>query len=277
MAVRSSDRRWLAEQYKSATNLDARAQLHQRFSTNPYPWFHWVLDRVQAPEHAHILEVGGGHGLLWQENHGRIPAGWTVVVSDLSPGMVAQAAATLQVEPNIHFARLDAQALPFADASFDVVIANHMLYHVPDREAALRETSRVLRPGGRLYAATNDHDHMHEIRELALDACDALGIPGLRAVAETITSVNAQFTFDMATDELSRHFAQVQLHLRANELVVDDAGALTAYLVSGLPDAVSAIAERLLRDWIAQHMAAAGTITITPRSGLFEAMRLPDA
>jgi SAM-dependent methyltransferase len=60
----------------------------------------------------------------------------------------------------------DVQELPFADASFDVVVAAWMLYHVPDLNRGIAEFVRVLRPGGRLVAATNSVFHLHELREL---------------------------------------------------------------------------------------------------------------
>ena len=48
--------------------------------------------------------------------------------------------------PVADYAVLDLQALPFPEACFDAVIANHMLYHVPDRPRALAEVQRVLKP-----------------------------------------------------------------------------------------------------------------------------------
>ena len=72
-------------------------------------------------------------GYLWLTNRHRIPAGWDVTLSDLSAGMLV--AAQHQISPYGHAIRFvvqDAQALPFADHCFDAVIANHMLYHVPN-------------------------------------------------------------------------------------------------------------------------------------------------
>jgi ubiquinone/menaquinone biosynthesis C-methylase UbiE len=60
----------------------------------------------------------------------------------------------------------DAQALPFDGGAFDVVVAHHMLYHVPNLDAALSEFVRVLRPGGKLFAATNGRKHFKEVREI---------------------------------------------------------------------------------------------------------------
>lgn len=60
----------------------------------------------------------------------------------------------------------DAQRLPFADGSFDCVLAAWMLYHVPDVDRAASELARVLRPGGRLVAVTNRREHLQELHRL---------------------------------------------------------------------------------------------------------------
>jgi SAM-dependent methyltransferase len=167
----------LTEQYRDAAKLRARMGLHERFSVNRYGWHRWVFDQLDLPPHDRVLELGGGPAMLWRENGERIPAGWTVVLADLSPGMLQEARRQLRALP-LRFAlvNLDAQALPFAPASVDAVIANHMLYHVPDRQQVYAEIRRVLRPGGHLYAATNGRDSMRELAELVRR------VPGLRPV-----------------------------------------------------------------------------------------------
>ena len=57
----------------------------------------------------------------------------------------------------------DVQELPFPDGTFDAAVAAWMLYHVPDRDRAISELARVLRPGGRLVAITNGRDHLAEL------------------------------------------------------------------------------------------------------------------
>jgi SAM-dependent methyltransferase len=57
----------------------------------------------------------------------------------------------------------DIRELPFADESFDVVVASWMLYHVPDRARAIRELARVVRPAGRFVGCYNASDHLHEL------------------------------------------------------------------------------------------------------------------
>jgi ubiquinone/menaquinone biosynthesis C-methylase UbiE len=144
------------DQYRTSANLMARAGLH-RFSTAKVGWFDWVFDRLLAarlPADSRIVDIGGGPGVFWIHNAGRIPAGWQILHTDFSPGMVAEARSRIGRDGST-FEVVDAERLPYADAAFDGVIANHMLYHVPDRAKALREFARVLKPSGRLFATTN--------------------------------------------------------------------------------------------------------------------------
>src|SRR5215216_3134108 len=164
-----TDQQYLkSDQYREPSNLDARIVIHQRFSTNPYGWFKWVFDTLlKLPENAKILELGSGQGLLWKENTSRIPPGWVITLSDLSSGMLDAAWRNLVITGRaFQFKEIDAQSIPFEEETFDAVIANHMLYHVPDRPKAFAEIKRVLRPGGRFYAATNGENHLREIYEL---------------------------------------------------------------------------------------------------------------
>src|SRR5215216_4192737 len=163
---RFSDQEYLKnDQYKDSSNLDARVAIHKRFSMNPYGWMNWVFDHLlKLPEGAEILELGCGPGYLWQENIRRIPAGWRVTLSDLSPGMLDAAWRNLVVTGRaFQFKEIDAQSIPFEDETFDAVIANFMLYHMPDRSRAIHEIRRVLKPGGCLIAATVGENHMQEM------------------------------------------------------------------------------------------------------------------
>jgi ubiquinone/menaquinone biosynthesis C-methylase UbiE len=159
-----TDREFLLErQYRTADNLETRIALHERFSTNPEPFPRWVVDRLPSLEEADVLEVGCGSGNLWHANRDRIPPAWRLTLSDFSEGMVEQTRRRLG---NIASYRVaDVQELPFADESFDLVIANHMLYHLPEPSRALAEIARVLTSGGVLVATTNGRHHLRELRD----------------------------------------------------------------------------------------------------------------
>lgn len=149
MGKMSNQQYLLDEQYRDASNLNSRITLHERFSTNPYGIFRWIFDHFDLPAGAHILELGCGSGQLWLKNLDRIPSGWSITLSDFSPGMLEEARGNLSQSGHpFAFQVIDAQSIPIEDESFDAVIANHMLYHVPDRAVALAEVRRVLRPGG---------------------------------------------------------------------------------------------------------------------------------
>ena len=106
-----------------------------------------------------VLEVGSGRGELAERMQRELDA--RVVAVDQSERMVELTAAR-GVEAIVG----DVQDLPFRDGIFDCAVAAWMLYHVPDLDRALRELRRVLRPGGRLVAATNSERNFAELWEL---------------------------------------------------------------------------------------------------------------
>lgn len=220
------DREYVADQYQTATNLNARIFLHQGFSTNKYGWYPWVFDRLCFPPQARILELACGPGGLWLENMDRIPAGWQITLSDLSVGMVQQAYRRLELgRHRFQFAVMDAQSIPCQSQSLDGVVGNHMLYHVPRRDQALSEIHRVLRPGGRCYIATNGQAHLREIALLV-----ARFDPGLSTWGERPTD---PFTLENGAAQLARWFAEVTLTRYQDALVVTEPAVLVDYILSG--------------------------------------------
>lgn len=200
-----------SEQYRTGSNLEARIQFHERFGTNPLRWPRWVFERLELPASCRILEIGCGTGNLWAENRERIPPGWKILLSDLSPGMAAEVA-------------LDAREIPFPAGRFDAVIANHMLYHVPDRPRALAEIRRVLAPGGRLYAATGGRDQFRELLELVRRFDPTLVLWEGRD--------DRSFLLETGAAQLAPFFPEVRLHRYEDSLVVTEVEPLVAYVVS---------------------------------------------
>jgi len=262
------------EQYRDASNLNARIALHARFSTNKYGWLRWVFDQLDLAPASRILEVGCGPASLWITNRARIPAGWRPTLVDLSLGMAREARQGLaDTRPAFRFAVADAQALPFPTGQFDAVIANHMLYHVPDRRRALGEIRRVLRPGGRLFAATNGQGHLEEMDQLLerFDPAIRLGRPAPTAVPQPPGSIPAApFDLEHAGAELAAQFTDVEMRRYDDALRITEAAPLVAYVLStGIqPNLAGGRAQDFAR-FIAQELAAHGAIHITKSTGLF--------
>ena len=183
MAQRPDENWLLTQQYHDSSRLGARANLHARFAANPYRWFPWIFDQFQLPHNARILELGCGPGWLWLSNRDRIPADWDITLTDFSPGMLDEARRNLaQVSHMFNYAVADAQEIPYPENSYDGVIANHMLYHMPAIPAAISEIRRVLKEGGRFYASTLSSDYLHEMAQFlaAARACTPTIQPGER-------------------------------------------------------------------------------------------------
>jgi ubiquinone/menaquinone biosynthesis C-methylase UbiE len=99
-----------------------------------------------------VLDVGCGTGTLAIAAKERLGAAGSVLGIDASPEMIARARAKAKRRHlDIAFERAAAEALPFPNARFDVVLSTIMLHHLPRkiREQAAREIRRVLKPGGR--------------------------------------------------------------------------------------------------------------------------------
>jgi SAM-dependent methyltransferase len=262
------DQRYLElEQYKDASQLNARIQLHQRFSTNTYGWFKWVFNHFILPDDAFILEIGCGPGTLWLENIERISAGWSVILSDFSPGMLRESRSNLKGYPiSFTYEASNALAIPFQEETFHAVIANHMLYHLPDLHKALGEINRVLKPGGCLYATTNGENHLKKLSEIM----DRFINFGGKRYSPTFST--GGFTLDNGTRQLSPWFKQINIHQYEDGLIVNEAGPLLEYILSmipqeDIPDELSFIAD--LSSYVNQLISQEGSIHIHKSIGMF--------
>jgi SAM-dependent methyltransferase len=204
-----------------------------------------------------VLEVGCGPGDLWRTNADRIPP-IELTLSDLSPGMVAAARAAVG-DVAAHYVEASAGALPFADADFDVVVANHMLYHVPERPQALRELLRVLRPGGRLVASTNGTRHLVEL-------AGVVGLDGPRGFE--------RFGLENGADQLREAgFADVTVERYEDALEITEVEPVLAYARSFIArDLDEEELAALARD-VGDGIAREGSFHVTKSQGVIRARR----
>lgn len=167
-----------------------------------------ALDAVAEVSPRRVLEVGCGRGEFAERIVTELGA--AVVAVDQSQRMVELTRAR-GVDARV----ADAQALPFDDGEFDCVAANWMLYHVPDLERALAEFARVLRPGGRLVAATNSLDHLAEL---------------WRLVGRDRWMEPERFFAETGEPALRSHFARIERRDIQGQVVFDDRAAVQRYV-----------------------------------------------
>lgn len=250
------------EQYKTADNLSARMDVHHLYSRNKHGWFQWVFDQFDLPPEAHILELACGRGDLWNVNMRRIPAGWKLTLTDFSEGMLTETKARLTDAPRpFNFKQADIQSIPFEDGKFDAVIANHMLYHVPNKPRAFREILRVLKSNGRFYAATVGENHLRELTKLVNDFYGA--------DAFDFAPRKLDFILENGAAQLESFFKNVQLHRYEDSLEVTQAESLVNYVLSGYSSQSLKPRADEFRAFVAQEIKTHGAIHIFKDSGMF--------
>jgi ubiquinone/menaquinone biosynthesis C-methylase UbiE len=207
-------------QYATDANLAARQRLWWSGRREPrFDLFSWVLDLADVipGSDQRVLDVGCGNGAYEVAMDQRGHRGLRVAL-DLSAGMLLHVHHALGVQA-------DVQRLPFPADAFDLVLAPHMLYHVPDIEAAARECRRVLRPGGLVVAVTNSDSNLVELRRLVEAAVGS----GWRMVQPSVR----HFSLENGEGPLSVAFESVtRVDCPETRLEVTDLDAVVDYVVS---------------------------------------------
>ena len=229
MSERATDPAYLRYQYGTAEKLKIRIASHERYSEQALDFHAWVLQWLDLARGLTVLDVGCGSG-AYHRALGRHDV--RIVACDRSPGMAqeVQAQAT-QYRLPVGACQADAEALPFAAGSCDRVMANHMLYHVPNQERAIRELRRVLKPGGRVVMATNAADHGRRFRDLHAEVAGEQGYTPAGNSA-------GRFTLD-DLPLVQRVFADAERHVVRSAFVFPTAEAALAYYASGLVDGIA--------------------------------------
>jgi SAM-dependent methyltransferase len=253
-------------QYRTPDNLNARILLHSKYGTSSVGWFDWIHTQIEWSMVETALEVGCGTGIFWAALPSSVSRNLRVTLTDLSPAMVQ----TALNQARNHLVSVtgfegDVQKLPFEDASFDLVIANQMLYHAPNPSQALAEIHRVLRPGGTLVASTNGPNHLRELFEIKA-AVFGTSRRGTRA---------DPFGSHTGRALLEQHFSDIEWRQFDDGLACTKVEDVVAYLTS-TPPGEDASQEELKRLWAETEKRidrGGGVLKITKDTGLFLARR----
>lgn len=255
------------QQYNTSDKLSARIRLHQNYSTTDESPISRTFDLMleHLSQEAKILELGTGRGDLWKENAHRIPDDWDMTLTDLSAGMIADQKAYLgDLARVMNYEVVNAVDIPYADNSFDAVVANYMLYHVPDRTRAIAEIRRVLKPDGILFASTNGENHMKQMHVLAQQVEEISQV--------TKTWLAETFSLQNGVAQLMQQFTDIRMLRFNNNLWITEAQAIIDYIASMM----SIDGERIIRENEAgiranlnQMISDKGGILIEKETGIF--------
>lgn len=215
----------LKSQYQNATNISARINLHSLYAQNKQGWFPWIYEQCNVEKGMHILEIGCGNGALWAENLTAVPADAKVVLSDISEGMLRDARRAIgQEDTRFIYKAFDCHHIPFPDNSFDLVIANHVLFYCKDILQVLSEICRVLKPNSRFLCSTYGSNHMKEISELVQNFDSRITL--------SADKLYENFGLDNGKTTLQTHFSNIEYHLYDDSLIVDSPEPLIEYILS---------------------------------------------
>lgn len=263
-----TDRGFLARRaYRDEGDLKARQAL--------YTWLHPQhdppgvvvrcvrehLDRVGVTSSPTCLDIGAGNGLYTRRLRAEMPQ-VRVVAADISAGILRKVPRPVLLA--------DAAHLPVADRCLDLVLAMHMLYHLPEPAAGIREFARVLTPRGMVLVSTNHSEDKVELDRLwHVAAADVLG--GGEVPARV--SLSSLFPLETSADHLARSFAQVETMELCGVIRVPTPEPVVAHLASyrawaertGVPfeatlDRTAAI--------LSAHIERHGSFTVTSRAGI---------
>lgn len=251
------------EQYKNPDKLNVRANLHS-YNIEKTDWNRWCFERMNFKYGAKVLEIGCGNGALWCRNKDRLNKTCDVTLSDFSNGMLESTKSALRdVDCHFNYKVIDVQDIPYGDETFDVVIARHMLYHVPDIEKALLEIKRVLKKDGTFYATTNAKDTMHELHEINKNFDSNIGLDKC--------GMGGRFNSQNGLIMLEKCFGKVTMETFSQKLVVPEAEPIVSYVASTVKGSTILVGKKredFLR-YVDNIIKINGSITINTKACIF--------
>lgn len=214
----------LKEQYKNTDKLKLRKSLHEKYSVNKVGFQKWMFEQYPFRAKMKVLELGSGRGELWNhyfENDRLQGYEMDITLSDFSDGMVDYLRQSYSGK-RISIKKIDILDIPFEEDTFDLIVANSMLYHVKDIERALSEVRRVLKKDGEFYCSTLGMNGMMQYLYRALDELD---IPYDH-------ELNISFTLQNGMQILKKQFSKVERCDYEDALEIDKVEDYIEYIYS---------------------------------------------
>ena len=241
----------LRQKFIDSSSLSAEIKLLDQLDSDKN-WYEWVFERLNFKNGERILELGCGEGALWYKNEARSPKSLNVTLTEVTDDLLSCAKQNLQSKfPHFKYEVTQLEKLAFTDESFDVVIANHVLFFSKRVDVVLAEVNRILKKGGRFYCSTITKEHMKEIEALLKNYNNRINL----GKSEKIKN----FGYEKAKSLLEMQFVQVKSEHYDDELTVYCTDELLKYIYS-IPGQMLTIASNKKKEfetYIHKQMSAA--------------------
>ncbi len=259
----------LLQRIQDVSSLNESVNLMERFSNNTEGWYRWVFKNIDFVSGNNILELACGNGALWVKNSDCILNDTNIILTEIFENMINEAKINLNDSSGrFKFMLANLNKLPFEDNSFDIVIANHILFFMKDLDEVLSEIKRVLKPGGCVYCSTIGESNMKELDKL------------MHSFSSNIVlhedKLYSKFGLENGEEILQRYFGQVERRLYNDELIVNDTNGILEYIYS-IPGNILEIIDTKKKEferYIKQSVEEEGPIYLTNSLGIFRATKL---
>jgi ubiquinone/menaquinone biosynthesis C-methylase UbiE len=253
----SNDAEAVRTQYSSSNGLNTRIAFHDMYSTNKYGYGNWILSNYEIFEGAKVLELGCGTADMWVGHDNLIARCGLLMLTDLSEGMLSAARENIGKRKNVAYALADIQDIPFENDSFDVVIANSMLYHVPDLGKGINEVRRVLKNDGVFYCASYGEHNFTDVLASWFELDGESFKP------------NHNFTLQNGEQILKAAFTNVEAKFYEDSLHISNIDDLVDYLQSLVSlSAISDLPSDRIHEILIRH-SCNGAIDLPKEYGMF--------
>jgi SAM-dependent methyltransferase len=192
-----------------------------------------IARRVSACSPARVLEIAAGTGILTRQLRDLLPAGASLVATDLNPPMLEVARQKFRTDEPVDLRPADATTLPFPDESFDAVVCQFGVMFFPDKDKSYREVHRVLTPGGRYLFNVWDAHRYNQFGRIAHE------VPGSFFPAEPPQFYKVPFSYhqiDPIKESLIHAgFVDISIAILTLEKEIPDATLFARGLIYGNP------------------------------------------
>ncbi|WP_040328926.1 MerR family transcriptional regulator [Clostridium ihumii] len=251
------------KQYENSENFKNRLSLHS-YNINKTPWNSWCFANIVFKNNMKVLEIGCGTGKFWSENQGNLNKDIEIVLSDYSKGMLDTTRENLiNLNRNFIYNNFNAEHIPYDDDSFDIIIAQHMLYLIPNIDKALSEIKRVLKKDGTFYVTTNSCEAMKELNSLVEKFDASMGLHS--------NGMCERFNLENGKDILKNHFKDTDVKVLKGKIITSDVEAVVSYKSSSIKgtEILKGNKKKEFTEYIRSYVDKNGTLEITTKAGMF--------